>query len=123
VKLFIATFFILTYGWTQVFNDPNGPQNTLRQQGHLFTIQLVLGEPIRFFVAGREEAKLDMSDLSVTVRRIKPYPGKVIRLDRQNDYFVAASSNDLDTATEIEVIAKSKANSEKIKFKIESKRP
>ena len=109
----------------QSFDDPLRPDNSsvLKQQGKLFTIQIVPGEPIRFFVVGKEEAKLDLSSLAVTVRRVEPYPGKILSLDRQNDYFVSENSSELKDATAIEVTAKIKAKAETIRFQLENKKP
>lgn len=109
----------------QSIDDPLRPDNSsvLKQQGKLFTIQIVPGEPIRFFVVGKEEAKLDLSKLAVTVRRVEPYPGKILSLDRQNDYFVSENSSELKDATAIEVTAKIKAKAETIRFQLDNKKP
>lgn len=121
----ISLLFSVSIGAAQGFQDPAEPQSAtvLRQQGQLFTVQLVLGEPMRFFVVGKEEAKIDPSTLKVTVRRLKPYPGKVLNLDLQNGYFVAADASDLKDATALEVTAKSNAKSDKVQFKIEKPKP
>ena len=60
IKLFLHLVVGSAAAFAQGFDDRSSPQNavTLRQQGQLFTVQLVLGEPLRFYVAGKEEAKL-----------------------------------------------------------------
>lgn len=125
MKLLVTNLFILSFGWGLGFDDSVGTENSkmLKQQGRIFTVQLLLGEPIRFFVVGREEAKVDLNDLSVTVRRIQPYPGKVFSLDRQDDYFVVTEPNDLKSATTLEVTAKTKTKVDKVQFQIENRRP
>lgn len=125
MRFLVAGFFLLVSVWAYGIeqHDNSGDSKVLRQQGRLFTVQLVLGEPLRFFVVGREEAKVDLNDLTLTVRRLKPYPGKVISLDRQNDYFVTSEPNELQDATALEVTAKTKAKVDKIHFKIENRRP
>ena len=56
-------------------SDLNLPElSTLKQEGQLLSIRIRLGEPLRIFVVGREEAKLDLSDLKLTVKRLEPYP-------------------------------------------------
>lgn len=109
----------------QGLEDPLGPSNpsVLKQQGRLFTVQIVRGEPIRFYVVGREEAAVDLSKLSVTVRRLEPSPGRVLVLDRQNDYFVSQASSELKEATAIEVTAKTKSKVESIRLQIDQPRP
>lgn len=125
VSTVAAMILISVNSFAQGFDGSFDPKNStgLKQQGKLFTFEIVPGEPIRFFVVGREEAKLDLSKLAVTVRRVEPYPGKVLTLDRRNDYFVTADSKELKNATAFEVTAKTKAKAETIRFQIENKRP
>lgn len=124
MKLLIFTLAFSISAFAQV-SDNTIPldSRTLRQEGQLFTIQMVLGEPIRFFVVGKEEAKVDLSELKMTVRRLKPYPGKVLSLDLENGYFVSTKLEDLRGATELEVTTLSKAKSDKVKFKMENQKP
>lgn len=124
MKLLLFTLAFSLSAFAQV-SDNTIPldSRTLRQEGQLFTIQMVLGEPIRFFVVGKEEAKVDLSELKMTVRRIKPYPGKVLSLDLENGYFVTTKLDDLKDATELEVTTLSKAKADKVKFKMENRKP
>lgn len=106
----------------QNFSDTPDRSNSkiMLQEGQLISIRLVLGEPIRIFVVGREEAKLNFSDLTVTVRRLKPYPGKTLSVDRFNNYFTVSEPIDLNKPTDLEVTTKVKGKTETLRFKIES---
>ena len=89
--LAVAGLFVFVTGWAQGFDDPTSLENSkvLKQQGRLFTVQLVLGEPIRFFVVGREEAKADLmrgksactvNALSVDVTDFKSVNGELVSI-------------------------------------------
>lgn len=97
--------------------DPSD-SSVLKQQGKIFTFQILPGEPVRFFVVGREEAKIDLSNLAVTVRRLKPYPGQVLTLSRKDDYFVAEDDKELKDAIALEVTAKASQKIEKMRFQL-----
>ncbi len=118
-----ALLLVLTISlsaFAQVFDATSPPDTrSLRQDGQLFSIQLVLGEPMRFFVVGKEEAKLDLSEVKMTVRRLKPYPGKVITLDYENGYFVSTKPDAIKGATAIEVTTQAKTKTDKVQFKLE----
>ncbi len=125
MKIIIISLLLPLLASAQKFvDDPSHPNSkVIRQEGQLVSIQLVLGEPLRIFVVGREEAKLDFSDLKVTVRRLKPYPGKVLSVDRHNNYFSVSESLDLKKRTDLEVTTKVKGKTETLRFKIENKLP
>lgn len=92
-----------------------------KQQGDLATVRMVVGEPIRFFVVGREEAKLDMKDLKLTVRRLKPYPAKELTLDRNGNSFEISEPVNVKETTQLEVKTELKGKSETMQFNIENK--
>lgn len=96
---------------------------TFRQQGRLFTIELVWGEPLRFFVAGKEEGKLDLAEVKMTVRRLKPYPGREMKLSLENGAFTTAVAQDLKDATVLEVKAQSKTKTDKVRFELNPPKP
>jgi hypothetical protein len=95
----------------------------LRQDGQLVSIRIAVGEPIRIYVVGREEAKLDLKNLKLEVRRISPYPGTVLNLTREKDHYVITDKVDLDRENEIELTTKVKDKTESLKFKIKSRLP
>ncbi len=124
VSCFIAALSSLDVFGQAITGEVNSPKsNVILQQGQLVSLRLVIGQPIRIFVVGREEAKLNLSQMSLSVRRLKPYPAKVLSLDRFDNYFVISEPVDLKTTTDIEVITKIKNRSETLRFKIEGPRP
>lgn len=120
----IVGFAIVAFGTTApLFSVPaRADTYEFKQQGDLATVRMVVGEPIRFFVVGREEAKLDMSNLKLTVRRLKPYPAKELTLDREGNTFEITEPLDTKQATQLEVKTELKGKSETLQFNIENPR-
>jgi hypothetical protein len=75
----------------------------LRKNGQLVSLRIELGQPVRFFVVGREEAKIDSYKLSV--RRLEPNPGKEIHLVPQGDHFILQEAVDPRNPFKLEVTA------------------
>lgn len=122
MKNFIIAILLPLVASGQSFvDDPNHPNSTvMRRQGQLVSVEVVVGEPLRIYVVGREEAKLDFSNLTLTVRRLKPYPGKVLSLDKFNNYFTVSEPVDLKKPMDLEVTTKVKGKSETLNFKIDN---
>jgi hypothetical protein len=95
----------------------------MRAEGQLVSVRLVVGEPIRIFVVGREEAKLNLSDMTLTVKRLSPYPGKILKIDQNNNYISISDPVDLKKFTDIEVTTKVKNKSETFRFKVKGQLP
>ncbi len=94
-----------------------------RKEGQLITIQISRGNPIRIFVVGREEAKIDPTTMSLTVRRVKPYPAKILSVDKFNNYFVISDSQEFKKSKEIEIITKVKGSDETFRFELKQEVP
>lgn len=91
-----------------------------RKEGQLVTVHISRGNPIRIFVVGREEAKIDPSNLQLTIRRLKPYPGQVVQPERVDGYFVLRNdANVLQGAEELEVVTR--VNDQEESFQIQLK--
>lgn len=114
--MFVYIFAIAQSQEEQIRPDLIG----LKKQGQLVTVRLVPGEPLRIFVVGREEAKINLSDLKVTVKRLKPYPGKTLAVDRYQNYFAVAEPIDRNQPTDLEVTTNLKGKSEVLNFTIKS---
>jgi hypothetical protein len=126
MKVFILTAFIFhtaLAAQATVLEPYQSDPNVLKQEGSLVSIQLVRGSPVRFFVVGKEEAKFDPSELTLTVRRLKPYPAKMLNVERENGFYVVSEPLDRNGPTDLEVTAKLKNKSETHHFKVESKQP
>jgi hypothetical protein len=54
-------------------------------------------------VVGREEAKINPSNLRVTVRRANPYPAKELKVDRQNNYYIISDPNEAKNINDLEI--------------------
>ncbi len=97
--------------------------DVLKHEGKLASVQLVMGEPIRIFIVGKEEAKLDLASMKLTVRRLKPYPEKLLETDQLSNYFALSDSLDLKEATDIEITTEIKNKKESHHFKIKNRAP
>lgn len=98
-------------------------QDEMRQEGQFLTVHLSVGNPTRIFVVGREEAKIDFSKLKLTVRRVDPYPGKVLKTDLHDNYFVVSDVAEIKKDAEFEINLEANQKTEKFKFKLKSKVP
>lgn len=100
-----------------VDNVPSTPwTDQWRKEGQLVSVQVSRGNPIRIFIVGREEAKIDPNSMTVTVRRLKPYPAKTLSLDKFNDYFVVSDVQEFKKSKEIEITTKVKGSEETFRF-------
>lgn len=94
------------------------PTQEYKEEGQMLSIRLVMGEPARIFVIGKEEAKLDLSDLKLTIRRLKPYPAREFVVNRKGNYFEVSEPKELSLSTDLQVTAKSSGKTETLKFKL-----
>ena len=78
--------------------------DTWRAEGEMLSLRISKGNPWRIFVVGREEAKIDPATLKLTVRRLKPYPGRVIAVDRKGEHFeMGTNAREIGEIEEIEI--------------------
>ncbi|MBL7554949.1 MAG: hypothetical protein JNM24_03935 [Bdellovibrionaceae bacterium] len=98
-------------------------KDEMRKEGQFFSVHLSVGSPIRIFVVGKEEAKIDLSKLELTVRRLNPYPGKVLKADRYDHYFIVNDPKSVARDAEFEITVKSKTSDEKFKFDLKNNVP
>lgn len=94
-----------------------------RKEGQLVTLQISRGNPIRIFVVGKEEVKIDPSTMSLTVRRLNPYPAKLLSVDKFNNYFVVSDSEEFKKSKEIEITTDVKGTAETFRFEIKQDVP
>jgi hypothetical protein len=93
----------------------------LKQEGQLVTVRVVIGEPLRIFVVGREEAKFDFSELKLIVKRMNPYPSKVLSLTKTGDYFTAPEAMNIHGSTDLEIKTTVKNKEETFRFKLNNR--
>lgn len=63
------------------FADP------MQREGKLLSLHISRGNPVRFFLAGKEEARFDSKSPRLQVRLLEPFREKVLRFDRFDNYF------------------------------------
>lgn len=124
---FIVTLFLLNVSMARPVSPyTEKEKEMLVRTGDMFTIQISRGEPIKIFILGREEAQLNLKDLKLKVRRLKPYPAKDLPIRFENDYFSVAGSSSKNPLEEIEITATKKLSQEKLneeKFKVDLTKP
>src|SRR5690348_16426609 len=101
IMLFIAFLIISIQTFAQNINVSNNSHlPELSQQGHLVSIQITRGNPIKIFVVGREEARLDLTKLELVVWRLSPERQK-LHIEKEGNYFtldpaIMGNSKDLE---------------------------
>lgn len=122
--IFLFSQFLFSQFIFAQLNDPTQPIDVLmlKQEGQLVTVQIAIGEPIRIFVVGKEEAKINLNDMKLTVRRLNPYPGKILNVTKSGDYFSVSEPTPTDHPTELEIKTKIKNKKEEtFHFKLNNK--
>lgn len=120
MKLLILVFLVCVQSQANNWNSQSTDE--FIQHGDLVSVRIVFGEPIRLFVVGKEEAKFNLADLSVTVRRLKPYPAQIFSTSREGDHFIISNSEELKKTTDLQITTKFKNKSETLKVNINQKR-
>lgn len=125
IVIFFSLIFLTPFVFAQKFAEGSAPANPniMKQEGQIFSVRLEMGQPIRIFVVGKEEAQVDLNEMKMTVRRLKPYPGKVLKLDQKDGAYSIAESMNLKGETQLEITAQSKEKSEKFQFKLKNGKP
>jgi hypothetical protein len=116
-----------------IFAQSNIPPKTdfevIREQGSLFSLKVVPGKPIKFFIVGREEAELDLSktkwsadvdlaNLSVSVKQTNPNTGKILKIKRFENHYIVDDPLELTNGTELRLQIKDKKDKEPQSFKV-----
>lgn len=114
-------------------HDPTASDiQVLSQQGDLVSVKVVVGEPVKIFVLGREEVHLDFSNLkinaeydssglSLQVKKIKPSSKKILTLVKHTDHISVKDSEKNEKPYELEVTTKVNNKLEQFKFKIDNR--
>lgn len=125
MKLLIVFLFSnLAFAQAPLVGNPGEfNSDVLKHEGRLVTVQLVMGEPIRIFVVGKEEAKLDLSQMKLSVRRLKPYPESQLVTDQLSNSYTISKSSDLKEGTELELTTEIKNKKETHRFKLKNRTP
>ena len=95
----------------------------VQAEGQFFSIRMVRGEPTRFFVLGKEQAKLDLSTLRLTLKKHAAYKSQTLSLDLENNYFVLPEPVDFEAGSELELTASSREKTETLQIRIKDKAP
>lgn len=118
-----------------IFSQPSIPPKTdfevIREQGSLFNIKFIPGEPIKIFIVGREEASVDLSktnwkadvdlaNLSVSLKQTNPNPGKILKIKRFEDHYIVDDPLKLTNGTELKLQIDDKGK-KKHSFKVKVK--
>lgn len=103
--------------------------SVISQQGSLFSLKVVPGNPIKIFVLGRESAEidisnidlsaeLDVSDLSISIRQVGKTNGPFLKIKKVKKHFELVEPLKMSTETVLEMKAQQKDKEETFKVKI-----
>lgn len=116
-RALILGFSVLTLS-LPLFADMNSEDNkdfaTKVKEGKLMTVTLTVGNPLKFFVAGKEEARLDLKNMKLKVRRLAPYPGEELKVSQDGQFYTVQNSK--IQPREIEVTATVNESRETFQF-------
>jgi hypothetical protein len=100
-----------------------GPSATEKivQNGSLVSITLEMGEPIKIFVVGREEAKLDLKRLKLTVRRLSPLPVESVATQFNGSYFSFVEAFRATDSIKLEVKTRVQGKDETFQFDVKNR--
>jgi hypothetical protein len=119
-----------------IFAQSNVGQKTdfevIREQGSLFSLKFVPGQPIKIYIVGREEAELDLSkakfaaevdlsNLSVSVKQTNPNPGKILKIKRFENHYIVDDPLQLTNGMELRLQIKDKKDKQPHSFKVKVK--
>lgn len=119
-----------------IFAQSNTPTKTdfevIREQGSLFSLKFVPGKPIKFYIVGREEAEVDLSqtkwkadvdlaNLSVSVKQTNTKVGKILKIKRFENHYIVDDPLQLTNGTELHLQIKDKKDSQPQTFKVRVK--
>ncbi|WP_409479879.1 hypothetical protein [Pseudobdellovibrio sp. HCB154] len=123
----VLMLFLLGHGLQadQRSEDPErSSAEVMMKEGRLMSVSLTLGNPIRIFVTGREEAKLDLSKMKLTVRRLHPYPQQELKVNKDGNFYIVVNRDLQSNALqELEVTTSVYKASESFNFKINNQKP
>lgn len=101
--------------------DPSRPElGQIKQSGQLLNLRIAMGEPIKIFVLGKEEAKIDFEKMKLQVRRLKPYPGEELTVEKKNGYFILQKKSLQPGESEVEVTTQWENKTEVFKLKLDT---
>ncbi|MES2800956.1 MAG: hypothetical protein V4654_00560 [Bdellovibrionota bacterium] len=122
----ITLFFVLSLVCNaEEFSPEKSGQTYLQkqmQEGRLINVTLTLGNPLKIFVTGKEEAQLNLTNLKLRVRRLDPYAGEELIFNKEGQFYTVKMpvTQKLDG---IEVITTLNNQTEAFHFKINYVKP
>jgi len=91
----------------------------LQKQGRYVNVTLQMGNPLKIFVAGKERARLSLSDVKMEIKTISNSGWQEIQLNKYGNYYSASVGADQTAGGTLEVRTTLKnKKSESFKFNI-----
>lgn len=117
----LALFFVCSVAFTDIHSPLWKNYETQVKEGKLITLTLALGNPMKLFVAEKEEARLDFNKMKLSVRRISPYPGEELKVTRDGHIYTILGAK--NRPRELEVTATVNENREVFYFNLKKEKP
>lgn len=124
--ILITLFFVFSLVCkAEEFSSEKSGQTYLQkqmQEGRLINVTLTLGNPLKIFVTGKEEAQLNLKNLKLRIRRLDPYAGEELIFNKEGQFYTVKLpvTPKLDG---IEVITSLNNQTESFHFKINYGKP
>ncbi len=99
--------------------DPSkGDLRSLQQNGSLVSVRLFPGQPLLIYVVGREEAKIDLSRLKLSVRRLSQGQSQDLPYRQEGRHYIIDEPLSREEPTDLEVTAQTPKKAETFHFKL-----
>lgn len=119
---YLAILFFISLSASADVDPSSGNLNGMRQTGDLVSVRLVPGEPVHFFVVGKEEGQLDLSHMKLRVRRLSPGPEKTLSTKQNGNMFSLREKLDSSKPTQLEITTETPGKEESFRFQLYEKR-
>jgi hypothetical protein len=109
-KVIISTLIILfsafsVYGQVGDPSPSATPSTQWRKDGQFLTIEITKSQPVRVYVVGREKAEINLSKLKLTIIRTKPFPPKILQMNRYGQYYEVTDVAGFEKSKQLEIHA------------------
>ncbi|MGE3757212.1 MAG: hypothetical protein AB7H97_05620 [Pseudobdellovibrionaceae bacterium] len=109
----------ILYSYPGEFESTRPALAQLAQEGQLVSIKLVLGEPVKILVVGRERAQLNLSTLNLSVKESQNGTQNVLPVSKDGNFFLLTRQP--KRPSDLEVTAEVQGKTETFKFRIDQK--
>ncbi|MEK6628750.1 MAG: hypothetical protein AABY53_09000 [Bdellovibrionota bacterium] len=119
VKLFIIPLLVFALDSKAGNQSPYTAEEQFVREGRYVKITMLMGNPIKIFISGKEALRLDTSSLKIEFRPAKAKQWNELKINKSGNYYEVESQSDYQmsgNALEVKTTLKNKG-SEVFEFK------